>query len=418
MCQKRRGFTLVEMLVATALIIFIMVILTQAFTAGMDAFLKLKTIGDMEERLRTAATILRQDLAADHFEGRKRLSDSNFWNYGPPREGFFRIWQGGACVTEGGPKVVDGDGLPSLRATDHYLHFTVKRRGNRREQFALARVPPGSPLLALGQPDSRFQDPVNGPYASQWSEVAYFLKDSGEQTPADPVTGPAKRYNLYRRQLLVVPDNSALNWPPKVDNSLYSSYTEVSCKPGAKGLYFNSPSDLTVPQRRFGMRSLQDTSPPLPPPPGPPNPFNNGGWPTEADLSYPVIQNAALVGPGADLLLTDVISFNVRVMLAGQSDFEDLPESPDNPLFRKPSQVRVFDTWSSAIVDTFDPDPTKAHYDYSHWNPLNSSDKGPTLIPLYKVGSSQIRITALEITLRVWDPKSRQARQITVIQDM
>src|SRR5262249_52102999 len=113
MREKRQGFTLVEMLVATALIIFIMVIFTHAFTAGMYAFLKLKTTGDMEERLRTAATILRQDLAADHFEGRKRLSDTTFWNNGPPREGFFRIWQGhpSTFMTEG----VDGDNIPSYR---------------------------------------------------------------------------------------------------------------------------------------------------------------------------------------------------------------------------------------------------------------------------------------------------------------
>jgi prepilin-type N-terminal cleavage/methylation domain-containing protein len=395
---NRRGFTLVEMLVATALIIFIMVILTQAFTAGMDAFLKLKTIGDMEERLRTAATILRQDLAADHFEGKKRLSDANFWVNGPPREGFLRIWQGSpsALMTEG----LDGDGIPSFRATNHYLHFTVKRRGNRREEFALARVPAGSPLLLLGQPDSRFQDPTNGPYASQWYEVVYFLKDSGEVTPADPATGvPTKRYNLYRRQLLMVPDNYYVNWVPDPNNPLikpvpsaqFKEYAEVSCKPGPQSLYFNNPTDLTVPQRRFGMN---------------PAAAANGGIPLEADNSYPIIttQVATLVGPGADLLLTDVISFQVQVLVAGQGAFQDIPVSPNNTLFQNPVGTHVFDTWSNVQDDS---------YDYTKWNQLPPLNPDPhTIIPW------QPRIVALKITLRIWDPKSQQSRQVTLVQDM
>ena len=54
---------------------------------------RLKAVGDMNERLRTTTTILRRYLSADHFEGKKRLSDANFWKNGPPREGFLRIWQ-------------------------------------------------------------------------------------------------------------------------------------------------------------------------------------------------------------------------------------------------------------------------------------------------------------------------------------
>src|SRR5262249_41856031 len=91
--RERRAFTLVEMLVAVALVLFMMVLLSQAFTTGLEAFRVLKATGDMEERLRVATTLLRSELAADHFEGRKRLSDPRFFDEGPPREGVFRIWQ-------------------------------------------------------------------------------------------------------------------------------------------------------------------------------------------------------------------------------------------------------------------------------------------------------------------------------------
>src|SRR5262245_20038226 len=132
--RRRQGFTLVELLVAMALIVFMMLILSEAFSVALDSFRRVKAIGDMNVRLRTAASILRRDLQADHFEGKRRLSSATFWNLGPPREGFFRIWQGSRAINEG----IDADGLPSTRATDHILHFTVKLRGNDRHDFLSA----------------------------------------------------------------------------------------------------------------------------------------------------------------------------------------------------------------------------------------------------------------------------------------
>src|SRR6516225_4273518 len=91
--KSRAAFTLVEMLVATALIMFIMLILSEAFVAGLNAFRTLKGIGDAEERIRIAVTPLREDLRGDHFDGRRRLSDPMFWNQGSPREGFVNVTQ-------------------------------------------------------------------------------------------------------------------------------------------------------------------------------------------------------------------------------------------------------------------------------------------------------------------------------------
>src|SRR5262249_41037863 len=56
--QRRSGFTLVELLVAMALTLFIMVILSQAFIAGVQTFADLKAIGDMNNRLRVASSTL------------------------------------------------------------------------------------------------------------------------------------------------------------------------------------------------------------------------------------------------------------------------------------------------------------------------------------------------------------------------
>src|SRR4051812_15072841 len=63
----RPGFTLVELLVAMALIMFLMAILASAFGVIGKTFSDLKAVGDLNEKLRTASRVLRADLAAVHF---------------------------------------------------------------------------------------------------------------------------------------------------------------------------------------------------------------------------------------------------------------------------------------------------------------------------------------------------------------
>src|SRR2546430_16733350 len=92
--RRRSGFTIVELMVAMALIMFIMAILSEAFVAGLKSFRDLKATADQAERLRAVSTILRHELGSDHFDGRRRLSSPDFWSNGPPKEGFFRVYQG------------------------------------------------------------------------------------------------------------------------------------------------------------------------------------------------------------------------------------------------------------------------------------------------------------------------------------
>lgn len=91
---RRPGVTLVEMLIAVGLIMGIMVLLAEVFRQGQEAMQSLRGISELETRLRHATTVLRRDLAEDHFDARRRPSDPNFWQMGPPRQGFFRVWQG------------------------------------------------------------------------------------------------------------------------------------------------------------------------------------------------------------------------------------------------------------------------------------------------------------------------------------
>jgi type II secretory pathway pseudopilin PulG len=471
----RNAFTLVEMLVATALVMFIMLILSEAFVAGLEAFRTLKAIGDMEERLRAATTAIREDLRADHFDGKHRLSDPMFWNTGF-REGFVNVTQGffvTAGITDvpapagGGPPGVlpvttesmgayswaivpgqflwvgygvnaeqvqvlsvapntftanfmlphtapfpihpvsqiqleglDADGIPSRRAFDHVLHLAVNKRGNRQQDFFTAHIPALSPFFGLlpnGNPnpnfapttffdqaiDGRYQDlapPSSGPggYKTQWVEVAYFLWPNGTNAAGTPL------YALYRAEFKVVPDNRYINgqvytlpaqpgmpsvpmpFPLSAASLLdprgpwvADGYNEMSAR-GAGGIYyFHTPTDLA--SRNFGNAGL-------------PNraftffydPTQWRGDPVTPDFSTNPDQWSA------SLVATDVVSFDIQVFspqiarATGIQDFTDLPGG-------------LFDT---------------------------------------AYGSPGYTVNAIKITLRVWDLKTRQTRQVSIIQDM
>jgi prepilin-type N-terminal cleavage/methylation domain-containing protein len=468
--RRRTGFTLVEMLVAMALILFIMSILSAAFVAAMQSVSDFKAAGDLAEKERAVTTLLRRDLAADHWEGRKHLSRPDFWadgfgNLAPPREGFFRVYQGAPSLDEG----FDVDGIHSYLTTTAALHFTAKLRGNDRGDFYEAVVPANTPftdpLSVLSQTypfERRYQDTANPPtYSSQWAEVAVFLVPTGETTD-----NGTPLFSLFRRQRLAVPDNGLVvdrtTGQPLPQASAYDAagnnlYLEMSTNPAvpdANGnLYFNSPKDLTMPVRRLGMD-----------PGSPAGVYGAAGrYPVmaEENSNYPTALNTNY--RAADLLVTDVVSFDVRVLvdepvdqlngtfIQGGTDFEDLyqltdPNSPTRPLdprdqtgktriyytlnnsqfpFNGP---RVFDTWSSASDESATlsdgktplrygdvPDPNNPGTYYANWSTPGSAWS----IPILKDTAGVIvRIRAVQITLRVWDFKTKKSRQVTMVQAM
>src|SRR5262249_21705561 len=176
--QRRQGFTLTELLVSMALIVFIMTILSEAFATALESFRQMKASGEMQEKLRSVANVLRRDLRANHFlpdprPNLKRLSDLDLSPTGiaagqtPPDPtngggGFFRIWQRRAPTA-----ILGADGFNTYTVTDlsvvpvtdqafQALHFTINLRNvgtrtgiTRPESYLSSSVPAGSPLLTL-----------------------------------------------------------------------------------------------------------------------------------------------------------------------------------------------------------------------------------------------------------------------------
>jgi hypothetical protein len=433
--MRRRAFTITELLVAMALIVFIMYILSEAFDAGLTTFRRLKSISDMNDRLRTASNTIRRLLAADHFEGKKRLSDPNFWQDGPPREGFFRIYQrsrgsqlpGGEysgtywegndqdsipSFRTGGLVVNDPNNQPYFSATDHALHFTVKLRGNNRGDFFTGSVPgptspTPSPLLQLPNQDGRMQDPTSPNVNAPWAEIVLFTQPSVNSVGVLDTANGTPLNILYLRQRLLVPDNNLVAALPgaPVPAGQDSLYSDWSTQINGNALYFNSPRDLTVPTRRLPMSlAFRQTD-------------TSFYWANQRFSCYPALtdQYGVTSLQGADVLLNDVLSFDVRVLLHGGTEFVSLYHSSvaaydmGNPSFPA-TGPRVFDTWSS-LQDDQAPDN-----DYSSWATRNTAKT----IPLYQDPNTgaKIRIRAIQISIRIWDSRTEQTRQVSVVQEL
>jgi hypothetical protein len=404
--RRRQAFTIVELLVSMALIIFIMAILTEAFSAGLTTFRQLKAIGDMQERMRSVAIGLRRDLKWVAFEDPpgtpRRLSDLrlNLAAVGgvpgqqPPAAGYFRIWQqpstGGPDPqtwnsTSEGYEGIAGGAIPSTRAVTHVLQFTTRLRGLDRDSYRTAAIPvpgqypglvPDPGLLWLQGPPA-YQ--AIGTMNSQWYEATYFLKPTGEQA------GTTLLYALYRRERVL---STTPNFSPVVPDG----YPDVSRDPTSKQV--NTPTDVTVPTRRFGMDSNVN------------NPWYAAGWPTGIPPNAPwtladEMGGTTSVRAGDDLLMSDVLSFDVKVVQQGfpvPPGFVDLP-APNMNL------NSAFSTNNFAVFDTWCRDAGRG---YGTWAVPGTT----TSLPL------RMRVLAIQVTLRVWDFKTQQARQLSIVQDM
>lgn len=312
---SRRGFTLVEMLVAAAVAILLMVIISQAFAAGLDVFRRLKAVGDMQERLRMASITLRDDLTRPHFGATgtpatgaglaaRRLHESyaSAGAYSPDSgqyPGCVRIWQGqmtdlsGVAITEPGPggaslpfalEGTDQDGLMFARATTHVLQLTVRRRGTSLDEMFRTRDYNRTIGANIFPRDyvfpSDYREEITGTappesyFTSRLAEVAYFLVPTGEVTAG----GLVRLYMLVRRVKLIVPEriDDSNNFIPSGEIPVTPPWSpEISTRTQLTpaGQRYNRikgdapfPNEgISQPFNRFGMSAAPLTAAPGPP---------------------------------------------------------------------------------------------------------------------------------------------------------
>ena len=422
--NPRNAFTLVELMVAMALIILMLSIMSQAFVIATGTMQGLKEVADMQEKIRPAITLLQRDLGAFHFEGIKKLSDPEFWDNGPPKEGYFMFWQDRANdAPEGAINNVSFSRSAAL--ANHMLAFTVKLPGKSPNEFFESSLGLNFPDLfnntgatPVGMKDANIRRFESNPSLihSDWAEVAYFLGPltGNPDGYTDGKTGPAlPYYNLYRQQKLVLPSFNISGVTLPVATAAIRE--EISCETFTGT--FNKPSDLTVPWKRMGNRTL--------------NHLGNRAGPGPLFLGF----SNASARVNTDIIATNVISFDVKLLTDLRYDYEDLttilsqgsystyaPFS-NYALANGNAAIRVFDTWTT---DQGNAANTIPKYDFGYWNnftgkwqPSGNTAGNNTLIPVWNTtNNTGLNIKAVQISLRIWDQKSNTAKMFVVVQKL
>lgn len=405
--RRRTGFTLVELMVSAAICILIMAILATAFQMGMDTMRHMMSHMNLADQERAAAEVIRRDLGADHFlpddarpnQGR-RVSDYRLeLGAAPPKAGFFRVLSpGGQNDSSGQP---DAYGLYSTRAdytSTPLLHFTSILPGGADQNTYSATMTFMNTMLIPPRPDTRN-------YTSRAAEIAYFLDPIAFVVdPSQPVAAQVRLHNLIRRQRLVAVSTADKQSLVNPDGSTDPSVISATGSPGASvapppytsppyisgGGAINTLADLTNMQLRLGGAGAMPPNPAVPP-----------------AVANDNTLNALATRPGDDILLSNVISFEVKVLWSdsartvGALDF--FQPSPPAP------------TPYSVIQNSDHP--------FGYLNGEFDTRSAPNVAPApgnpgFVSPPSAIRVKALQIRIRVWDPKLQNARQITVVQEM
>jgi hypothetical protein len=228
---------------------------------------------------------------------------------------------------------------------------------------------------------------------STWAEIAWWVQPS-----VDPLTGQQQfagttpLYTLYRRQRLII--------APRVDQvytgvstQYIGAYYGVSCEidPGnypmaPTQLLYNNEYDVAA--SPYVGRAVQRSMMYQPLVVGPngqfPAPLQSMAQWYSAPAPLGTTNNEPTTLQADDVIAADVISFEIKVLRRGTPDFKDLN---DNMFIDSQGN---FQAPYGGVYDT-----------------------ATTTTPVGWMG-----LNAIKIVLRVWDFKTNQARQVTVIQDL
>lgn len=481
--RRQSGFTLVELMVAAALSITIMWILSESFKIGIDFARTARSTGDMMTQLNNAGQMMMRDLQAQHFSAAGAMRNpnanampdtlstqgmnaqtnlSNLFSatgYTPPA-GYFRLVSPppqSSIVDNSESYSITTTNPPTVTATGAQLQFTsFLPQGLPQNQF-VATAPPGSGNI----------------YFSRAAEIGYFIAASGLTTePIIPTPGllaeqPALTanpqllagqplYNLYRRQRLVAvntdyaqlsPVAGAIAAPPNLNAPITPptpAQPNPYYDPNAADVISFTVNPANQPQRfqvntlaSFGLANTY-TAPPAPPVPA---------------TRVPMVPLTTAGRVGDDIVISNVLSFEVlaawnpvpypavtqpppnkalppqaipfprpfTVRPGMSTPVPNIPGAPTYPtsttsplnsnypfdylplLNLNLAQQHTFDTWYQIY-----PNPKNANQQLvQNWNNFALAPFNPNLIPM------PARITALQITIRIYDPKTKQARQNT-----
>lgn len=391
--SRQQGFTIVEILIAMALTLILMGVAVTLFGLITDSVAGNRAMIETADRLRAAAHRLRTDL-----RGVTARMDPPL----DPEEGlgYFFVRDGAGLTL---PAAWDSDRNAASDNTVGAMHDVIMFTTRSNDEPFIGRL-------------------SSGTTESYVAEVAWFLRGT----------------NLHRRVLLVLPGTV-----PKVSSRVgYYASRDISAHWDGNDMVANSLSDLTEPKKRFGSLTVDIE----------PNAFGINHWgilnlPTLRETSAPnwgvgtynsVPSSSAPSAPNIDywnspytwrtgsgtvqtsptaiidtdtgvltnrnngtrfaedVILTNVINFDVRVWQEGDTGYSNLS----------------YDTWSTHFerdgdgndwaFDGLDNDSANGIDDIGEWD---------------RPGPTNFRIRGVQIRIRVFEPDSSQIREVEIVQD-
>lgn len=273
--KRRHGITLIELMIAVVISIVILGVLIRAFQVASSELSRARATLEMAAQMRSAGETLRNDLENVTVPIRPWATDSG-------SNGYFEIVEG-----------PDRDNLENVNGSTDV---------NLANQIANATVAGAS---YLGDHDDIIAMTVRSktrPFKGRWVNPATGNSETIESYVAEVVwwtvtndtdgDGEVDYFDdisLYRRVLLIRPD---LTTTSTTMNDFFQQ-NDVSARPQAGGILFNSLSDLTKRENRFA--------------------HNAATFPHA--FMRPVLDIRPLTGTreGADVMLTNVAAFDIKV---------------------------------------------------------------------------------------------------------
>lgn len=452
--RRRPGFTLVEMLVAVAVVSLMMVLFARVFTLASASVSTQKGIARNDQRARTVLNLMRSDLlnrscrsvlpfAANETDAFPTGDHMRFDN----RRGFFYV----------------SDNDPD-NPTDDVLQFTIAYTdpdADVREVFGLA-----ANLGTTDRDEPEWDDGIGGNRTgrSQYAVVTYFLRagtlyrrimlirqpqESATAAPSDPV--PAGTIFWRHFDYHVHNDGTGMVWHgnTSIDNWLDNDFSTQSSAVASPRHRFGHnyangrPREYDSAGNFIGRFTHEETSHddfnwPLAATPRQPFATTGGGSTATINTSTGVVTEYA-GGPrrGEDILMQNVHEFDVKIFDDGAGAFVDIGGAAaahyggasGSPHYgtnapNAADRDNVFDTWhpmldlnTDSTVDAppFRPAPQGAD---GVWGSPGDDDLNGTPDDISEHGwpgsDDYIGLRAIEIRIRFHDPESGQMRQLTI----
>jgi prepilin-type N-terminal cleavage/methylation domain-containing protein len=422
----RHAFTLVELLVAMALILFIMSIISVAFVDSTESFRIFRARAELSEKLRFLTQTLRSDLRANHFENNRRLSDPDFWEQGPPKAGYFRVEQTNPNML---PATTTMEGDPVISAGPNDKHVLMLSSFLQGQDYTGFHSVSDSSLNtfkgwlnSFSAPDSRLE--TGNSYNSPDAEIAWFMggvdtssmsavsqydfaKNASSFDRLEAGDLGVTLYKLYRRTAPMLPcEIPSTTTAPTFDPSTLDRISVIppgitvdSTKKKLNGITNQLIPNVDVPFRRlFGRFMAANTVAGW---------KNSGGGPNSGFNSR--LSSAGGAASDWAIIADNVLSFSIEVWPEGAINFSSVQAAFGQP---------VFDTWCGRSVDA----NSGVNADFATPNasgvPKWRDNADANKVPMALNGPNGLpkRLLAVRITIRLYDLNTKSTWQATVIE--